>query len=478
MKKIFKLLFVAIISASLIFTNLTHVNAASATITVSSSTSKVVVGNTFTVTIKISSSSALGSWEFTPSYNTKLFKLTSGETPVVGYANDGSTKSKTYTYQFKAIAKGSGSISVKSAGAYTWGKEKLNISTKSKSISVITQADLEASYSKNNNLKSLSVKGYSISPTFKSSVTEYKVDVDSNIEQITINATKEDSSASISGTGTHDVSEGENKFNITVTAENGSTKTYKLIVNVIDPNPIKVTIDEEEYTIIKRESTLEAPQDYEKTQVEINEQKVPGFYNEITNFTLIGLKDSEGETTLFIYDKENRTYKKYDEATLDSFKIYPLKIDKEFDETYTKTNITINDVNFEAMVQTNSSYYVIYAKNLLTGKNNYYKYDKTLNSLITFDNDENLKPLKQELEKYKTFIVFLGAETVFVTIILIIVLITILVKKSKRKKLYKEQLKKKEELEKEAEVKTKTEKEEESEEEEKPKKKKKSKKED
>jgi hypothetical protein len=59
---------------------MSNVKAASATISVSSSTSKVVVGNTFTVTIKISSSTSLGSWEFTPSYNTKLFKLTSGET--------------------------------------------------------------------------------------------------------------------------------------------------------------------------------------------------------------------------------------------------------------------------------------------------------------------------------------------------------------------------------------------------------------
>ena len=79
----------------------------------------------------------------------------------------------------------------------------------------------------------------------------------------------------------------KNKFNITVTAENGSTKTYTLIVNVIDPNPIKVTIDEKELTIVKRESTLETPQGFEKTQIEINEQKIPAFYNEINKLTII-----------------------------------------------------------------------------------------------------------------------------------------------------------------------------------------------
>lgn len=448
MKKIFKIFTTLFITILIIFTNIVKVNAASGKITVSSSTSKVVVGNSFTVTVKISSSSSLGAWEFTPSYNTKLFKLTSGETPVVEVAEKDGVKSKSYTYKFKAIAKGSGTITVKSVGALSWNEEKMNLSVGSKSITVITQADLEASYSKNNNLKSLSISGYKISPSFKSSVTEYKVDVNSNTEQITINASKEDSKASISGTGTHEVSEGENKFNITVTAENGSTKTYTLIVNVIDPNPIKTTIDDKEYTVVKRESTLEAPTGYEKTQIEINEQKVPAFYNEITNFYLIGLKDSEGNIDLFIFDKENKEYKKYDEATLDTFKIYPLQIDKQFDETYQKTNIKINDINFEAMMQTNSNYYIIHAKNLLTGKNHYYKYDKTINSLITFDNDETLEPLKQEIEKYKTFIVFLGAETVFVTLILIIILIATLVKKSKKKKLYKE-LKRKEQEEQE-----------------------------
>ena len=449
MKKIFKIFTLLFISALIIFTNITKVNAASGSITVSSSTNKVVVGNTFSVTIKISSKSALGAWEFTPSYNTKLFKLTSGETPIVEVAEKDGVKSKSYTYKFKAIAKGSGSITVKSAGALSWNEEKMSLSIGSKSITVITQADLEASYSKNNNLKSLSVSGYNLSPNFKSSVTEYRVDVNSNTEQITINASKEDSKASISGTGTHDVSEGENKFNITVTAENGSTKTYSIIVNVIDPNPIKTTIDNKEYTVVKRESTLEAPTGYEKTQIDINEQKIPAFYNEITDFTLVGLKDTEGKIELFIFEKENKDYKKYDEATLDSFKIYPLQIDKQFDETYKKTNIKINDINFEAMMQTNSNYYIIYAKNLLTGKNNYYKYDKSINSLITFDNDETLEPLKQELEKYKTFIVFLGAETVFVTLILIIILIATLIKKSKKKKLYKELKRKEEEKQKE-----------------------------
>ena len=108
MKKIAKLLIIICISIATIFSNINHVNAASASISVSSSTSKVVVGNTFTVTIKISSSSNLGAWEFTPSYNTKLFKMTSGESPVVAYADGAGVKSKTYTYKLNSDREPSG----------------------------------------------------------------------------------------------------------------------------------------------------------------------------------------------------------------------------------------------------------------------------------------------------------------------------------------------------------------------------------
>ena len=98
------------------------------------------------------------------------------------------------------------------------------------------------------------------------------------------------------------------------------------------------------------------------------------------------------------------------------------------------------------MNQSGSNFYVIHAKNLLTGKNGYYKYDKTLNSIITFSED-GLQPLKKEIEKYKTLIVVLGAETIFVILVLIIVLINTIIKRNKRKKLAKEQLRLKIELE-------------------------------
>ena len=305
MNKKINRLFIIMFTLLLLFTSISKVSAASASIQVSSSTNRIVVGKTFTVNVKVSSSNTIGTWEWTMSYDTKKLKLVSGPSTVKDYG-DSKIKSKTYTYKFKAIATGNASVSVKSAAVYDYKTEKTMSLTKgTKNINIITQAQLEASYSKNNNLKSLSIDGLKLSPTFNKNTTEYKAEAGSNTEKIKVTATKEDSKASISGTGEHSVTEGDNKIKVSVAAENGSTKTYTIIVTVKDPNPITVKINDNEYTVVKRESKLEAPKSFEKTTVTINDQNIPGFYNETNDFTLVGLKDTEGNINLFIYDKEN-----------------------------------------------------------------------------------------------------------------------------------------------------------------------------
>ena len=436
MKKILKKLSVLIIS--LLFTM--TVDAASANIKVTTSKSQVVVGNTFTVTTKISGSS-LGVWEWTLNYDTKKFKLVKGGNIMhVGDYDDSSSKTKTWT--LKAIAKGSGTISVKSYAAYTKNKDTIKVTTNSKTVKVITQAELEASYSKDNNLKSLSVEGLKLEPEFNKDKTDYKVTAESNTTEIKINATKSDSKADLSGTGTFKVTEGENKFTITVEAENGSIKKYNITVNVTDPNPITVKINDKDYTVVKRESNLTKPEDYEKTEVTINESKVPAFYNEINKFTLVGLKDENGETSLFLYDSETNTFSEYKEIKLDQLKLYPLSIDREIDN-YKLKKITINDVEFDALMLDNSDYAVIHAQNMNNGSSDYYTYDTKTNTVIRYT-DETLKPLKDKLNKYEKMIILLCGETLLVFFILICILIAKIRNTKKRKKMHKMMLKQKE----------------------------------
>lgn len=446
MNKIFKTLTVLIIS--LLFT--TTINAATANIRVSTNKSKVVVGNTFTVTTKVSGSN-LGVWEWTLNYDTKKFKLVSGGN--IRHVSDFSDNIRTKTWTLKAIAKGSGTVSVKAYGVYTKSEVAMKVTTNSKTVKVITQAELEASYSKDNNLKSLSINGLKLEPSFNKNTTDYKVTAESNTTEIKINAALSDSKASLSGTGIFKVTEGENKFTITVEAENGSVKKYNILVNVTDPNPITAKINNKDYTVVKRESNLTKPEDYEKKEITINDQKVPAFYNEVNNFTLVGLKNTDGDISLFLYDSETNTFSEYKEIKLDQLKLYPLSIDREINN-YKLSKITINDIEFDALVLDNSDYAIIHAQNMNNGTSDYYTYDKKTNTVITYT-DETLKPLQDKINKYEKMILLLTGETVLVFFILICILISKIRHTKKRKRLHKMMMEQKELEERQKEIKEK-----------------------
>lgn len=450
MKKLLKKLNLIIISLLMIFSHITPLYAASATISVSSSASSVVVGNTFTVTYKISSSSALGSWEFTPSYDTSKFKLTSGSASVVDYASNSSTKSRSYTYKFKAIATGSGKITVKSYAAYAYDESKMSISAGSKTVKVISASEKKASYSKNNDLKALSIDGLTLTPAFAKGTTSYKAEANANTTSIKINATKDDSKASVSGDGTHEVEEGENKFEVVVTAENGSKKTYTIVVNVVDPNPIEITIGDNTLVVVKREKKLPKIENFELSKATIKEQEVPCLYNQLNEFTLIGLKDKDGKVDVYLYDKEKDTFTLYEDASLSTMNIFPLEIEDDYKTEYKRTELKIDDVTFNALKTNISGLYIIKARDLLKAEDNYYEYDEKTNTLIRYMEDEvKEKEHKKEIQKYKKIIAILGAETVIIIIVLVCILISRVRKNKLRKKQIEEQKKKHEELQEE-----------------------------
>ena len=86
----------------------------------------------------------------------------------------------------------------------------------------------------NNWLKSLSVDGYSLTPSFNvSKDQEYSIIVESTTESIIINASTVNSKATIDGVGTVKIETGTNKLKINVKAENGDIRTY--ILNVVRP---------------------------------------------------------------------------------------------------------------------------------------------------------------------------------------------------------------------------------------------------
>lgn len=100
--------------------------------------------------------------------------------------------------------------------------------------------------SSNNNLSSMEIdiEGF----TFNPEVTEYNLEVNYDTKIITIRAITEDTLAIVTGAGEKALSVGENNYSIVITAEDGTTKEYKISIT----RNAKVS-DEEKETVIETE---------------------------------------------------------------------------------------------------------------------------------------------------------------------------------------------------------------------------------
>lgn len=410
MKKYIKIFSLSLTLFLSIFLLNTKIIAASATISVKSNSS-VVVGNTVKVTVTLSSSASLGSWDFSIGYDTSLLRLTSSTAESgqrsVGYVTGNGQTSKTYTFNFKALKSGTAKVYVNNAEVYAFDESLMSVSKGSKSISIKTQAEIEASYSKNNYLKDLSVEGYEISPSFNKDTLEYTVELDSTVESIRVNANVEDSTANLIGAGDIAVVEGSNTIEIVVTAQNGNTRNYKIIANVKEVNPINVEVNNKKYTVVKRKSALSAPDNFKETTVVINNEEIPAFYNEITDYTVVGLKDQEGIIELFIYDLDSGKYFKYQELNFNSNKIFLLDA-TDLPKGLTKTKIKINEREVTAYkFDDNSVYYIVYGMNLNTGNKDFYMYDSEEYTIQRYDTTM-IDKITKEKDKYLSIVLVLS----------------------------------------------------------------------
>lgn len=410
------------------------VNAASGSINIASS-STVVVGNKVTVTVTISSGTKMGSWQMSLNYDKSYLQLTNstardGGTFMIDYAEDPGVLKKTYTFTFKTLKSGTTKLSVDGYRAYVSSDlSALSLSANTKQIRIITQAELEASYSKNNNLSALEVEGFTLTPEFKTDILEYSVVVPENTKEVNIKANVQDKRASVNGIGTQAVNPGANKFFVVVRAQSGAEKTYVINVEVKDENPINVTVNGKNYTVVKIKENLPAASLYTETTININGFEIPAYKNDNTNLVLVGLKDEEGNISLYIYNKDKNEYQEYNEIGVNKITIYPLTSNEEI-KGYKKDTITINGVKVDGYYYTkDSDYVIIYGINVETGDKGFYMYDKKMQSLIKY-NDEYIIDLNKKIGLYSYIII--GFSGVF--ILMIIIMIALAKKRSGKQK--------------------------------------------
>ncbi len=348
---------------------------------------------------------------------------------------DSTSNAKNTTKTFSATCKATsiGTIGFSASGDYTDENGKNMAVSGTTSVNVVKPRDPDT----NNYLSSLSVEGYDINPAFNKETLEYVVTVPSTVNEVTINASKASKYAKLTGTGTFAVEEGRNEFDVKVVSETEITRLYKVIVNVEDINPIEVKVNGKTYTVVKNAKNLTMPEYYTETTVNIADNIIPAFYNEKTNYTLVGLKDEEGNIGLFIYDNDKYSY--YNEIKSELLTIVILDY-PEVLKGYKEKEITINDSKVKALVvKDNSNFAIVYGVNVLTGEKAYYEYnlkDKTISKY----NDELIIKLQNKNQKLS----YIMLATCVSTAIFFVLTFVLLVFNKKKKKLIKKYIDKNE----------------------------------
>lgn len=405
-----------------------NVFAASGSIKATTSSTKVTLNNTFTVkvTCSISGASAIGTCDFNLDYDKSKLSITSGKDnlTVRDWSRDGKGTTMTYTYKFKAIATGSASIKLTNAKVGDYDTDKY-VDTSVSNLTITIKEPVIINYSSDNNLKSLKVDGFELTPEFNKSTLEYTATLDSHTTKVKISAEVNDSKAKLTGTGEKEVKEGSNPFEIVVTAENGSTKTYKLNLVVPEKDPVKYTFGDTEYYVL-RKLPEERPNNFNTSTIKFNDEEVACLQNEKLNLTLIYLRDSNNKENFYIYDLTNKTITLYNEVSSNDLSIYIVDTIKELSKLE-KTTIEINDQVVNAyQIRKGSNHYIIYGKDISTGKGNYYVYDSTLKTLSSY-NEEDLNYLRESNSIYKILTYALGA------LVLALLLIVVLNANTKKK---------------------------------------------
>ena len=295
--------------------------------------------------------------------------------------------------------------------------------------------------SSNNFLSSLTIDNLSLSETFDKEKLEYTLTVPAGTEKIKINAQLADSNATVSGTGEKEVTTGLNTFELVVTAENGSKRTYVIKATLEELSPIEVNIDGEKYTVIRKRKDLPKISEYNiEKDITVEDNIIEGYYNEKLNYDLVGLKDSTGKINYYIY--KNKKYTLYNEQTVNGTTLQIL--DKEV-KNYKKTTFNYNEsaiTGYQAVKLdllkntyalddseiTGNQFYLFYALNVETGKEDLYQYDAKEKTVQRF-NSEILEMYKKSSDTYYKYLIM----SLLLAGILLITLTIIAIKSSKEK---------------------------------------------
>ena len=425
--------------------SISYVKAAGYDVSVTSNT--IIVGNS--VTLKISANDLAGRFDFSVS-NSSVISMSSSN---VFLDND----SKSITITAKSAGTSVITITPTDATSYDGdaitgnrtititvnNKPTSNPNTGGNSSGTSNTSTPVKKKSNNNYLSSLTVDGYSLDKEFKKDELEYSLVVESGTDKVIINAQLDDDKAKVTGIGEIALKEEDNKLEIKVTAENGSTRTYILNVKIEELNPVEVTIDKKKYSIVRKEiDSIKIPNGYEKSTIKIGDEDILCYKNNKTKNILMILQDDKGNNNLYSYNEKTNKYTLYSSLTLGNTTLSIIDMPSNLvPKGYTKVSFKYDDTKLEGYqyIESNKTYaaddgvkgsdfYLVYAINEKTGEKALYVFDKLEGTIQRFNSDL-VKAYEDENNQYFLYMLI----SLALLAVSIIVLSVVLIKQKKNK---------------------------------------------
>ena len=315
----------------------------------------------------------------------------------------------------------------------------------------------EEKKSSNASLGSLVISAGTLSPEFSAATKDYTATVDYSCSSLAVTANPADSKASVTSvTGNDSLEVGENTVSVVVTAEDGSTSTYNIVVTrraEDDPenadkqdNWKKFDINGTEWTMVNDIPEDVVPEGFEHSKTVIEGLEYNTLHGTFGDITLVYLQ-SESGNGLFVYDAAQNAAYEFVRINSESHFIVVLlpKVDN-VPEGYNEISLSIEGKGVATAYQTKAEkkddqtkdFYLVYAMND-NGESGWYTYDsvdgtymRTELSTPTVAQEENDTTKSELVPGIANKYLVLAAILVLVIIILALFLLVVIVKNKKR----------------------------------------------
>jgi hypothetical protein len=355
----------------------TRVSASSADIVISSDKEIYTKGDYVDIYIDIEAEVLPGDFEGYLLYSPDILEYVSG--PELATGGEGIIKlsdsvssstrnTRRYSLRFKAVSTGESTVTLRETPELYEFEEGYLMSVSVNEMVVKVEAAKNAS--SDNSLSVLKISPGVLSLGFSKSRREYETTVEEDVEKLVVSAAVSDVNADVDVSGGKKLEYGENRIEIKVTAENGESTVYIIkcfrkgkqgdnednrdditdeddtgsnpeensdnptgpagredqengeiksgIKAVNDGNTVRIFTDNE-YELVTDVSDIEIPDGYSKTSMVIDGITIPVYFNdESDGLMLLVLKNSNGKTALYNYDRTEKTIQRYMEKNTET----------------------------------------------------------------------------------------------------------------------------------------------------------------